>query len=384
MRIAMIGVKGMPLASGIEHVVEQVGSRLAKRGHEITAFVRPHFTPRSRSEHLGIRLVHLPSVRTKHLDAITHGFLSSLHTLRESYDVVHIHSIGLSVLSWIPRLAGHKVVVQSHGLDWQRAKWGPLAQAFLKTSDRSAVTWPDATIVVSQKLKAYYEARFRRKVHFIANGADECERLAPSAIRRIGLAGDDYALFAARLVPEKGCHVLLDAFEKVSRKPSHGDRRLIIAGDATYQSPYAAELKRRASDRVRFLGFVTGQPFQELMSNAYLYVQPSTIEGMSTALLNAMGYGNCVLVSDIEENLEVVQDVGYTFRCGDAGDLAERLDYLFGRPSAVSSMRARAQAHVRAHYNWDRATDEYEDLYYSLLQPRRTAASTTSRCGSPV
>lgn len=362
MRIAMIGVKGLPHPGGIEHVVTQVGSRLAQRGHQVTVFVRPHYTPRDSHEYLGMRLVNLPSVPTKHLDAITHGSLCALSTLFKPHDVVHIHSIGLAGLCLLPKITGQAVVVQSHGLDWQRDKWGPVARGFLRASDIATVKWPDATVVVSRKLKDYYEARFHRRVHYIPNGADEGERLAPDAIRGLGLRGRDYILFASRLVPEKGCHLLIDAFEQVA---PHG-MRLVIAGDENYANGYTTELKRRASASVQFLGFVTGRRFQELMGNAYLYVQPSLIEGLSTALLNAMSYGNCVLVSDIEENLEVIQDAGYHFRSSDAEHLAEQLSWLLCHPDAVGGMRGKAKAHVRAHYNWDRVTDQYEALYSSL------------------
>jgi glycosyltransferase involved in cell wall biosynthesis len=363
MHIAMIGVKGLPHPGGIENVVEQLGTRLVARGHTVTVYVRPHFTPRDRTSYNGMRLVHLPSIPTKHFDAISH---STLAVLRAQADVVHIHSTGLAPLALWPRLRGMPTVVQSHGLDWQRAKWGWLAKTYLKLADWASVACPTATIVVSRKLVQYYQKNFHRQVHYIPNGVNVVEPLPPKEITRWGLGQRDYLLFASRLVPEKGCHLLLDAFDQL--KP-HG-KKLVIAGDENYDNRYASELKRRGRDDVLFLGFVRGAPLAELMSNAYLFVQPSFIEGLSTGLLEAMSYGNAVVASDIEENREAIGAAGFTFQSGQAADLAKVLAALLADERAVAQMRPQAQKHVLANYSWDSSAAQCEALYYSLAKKK--------------
>ena len=363
MRIAMLGVKGIPYTGGIENVVEQVGSRLAARGHKVVVYVRLHYTPRSLTEYRGMRLVHLPSVRTKHFDAITHTFLAAWHTVFSRADIAHIHSIGLSVLAPIPRMRGIKTVVQSHGLDWQREKWGPLMKTFLKMTDYSTVYLPHAATVVSRKMQRYYESKFGRRVTYIPNGVNDFAQVEPYEIYKLGLKENEYILFASRLVPEKGCHHLLRAYKELG----NSTKKLVIAGDSNYGDRYAAELKRQGDENILFLGFVKGRLFQELMSCAYVYVQPSEIEGLSTALLEAMSYRNCVLVSDIEENLEVIEDRGFSFRNKDVDDLKAKLGYLLTNEDVVREYRTEAQEHVHKNYNWDDVTDQYEALYRSLV-----------------
>lgn len=364
MHVAMVGVKGIPHTGGIENVVEQIGSRLVERGHEITVFVRPHYNLEKRSEYKGMKLVSLPSISTKHIDAISHSFLSILHLItQQEIDIVHIHSMGISFLALFPQLARKRTVVTSHGLDWQRQKWGPLAKVFLKLADYSTVSFPDTTTVVSRKLKNYYEKRFRRKIHYIPNGVNNFGEVEPNEMHRLGIPENEYILFASRLVPEKGCHYLIKAYKEL-KNPS---KKLIIAGDSNYRNRYASELKKHGDENIIFLGFVRGKLLQELMSNAYIYVQPSEIEGLSTALLEAMSYGNCVVVSDIEENLEVIEKCGFSFKNGDCKNLRDILEFLLKNEGIVRKARQRAKHHVVKYYNWNSVTDQYETLYKSLL-----------------
>lgn len=359
----MFGIKGIPCPSGAENVAEQIGSRLVEHGHRVTVYVRPHYTPRECCEHRGMRLVHLPSIPTKNFDAITHSFLASLVSMKEKPDIVHIHSMGSALFAPISELRGIKTVVQSHGLDYQRAKWGWFARTYLRMSDYFMVAFPSATTVVSRKLQRYYFERYKRKVHYIPNGVDAFEKVMPEEIHKLGLKGNDYILFAARLVPEKGCHYLVEAYKKLNNQ----SKKLIIAGDSSYGERYATELKKEGNENIRFIGFATGRLLKELYSNAYFFVLPSEVEGLSTALLEAMSYGNCILASDIEENCEAIGGNGFTFKSKNVDDLKLRMEYLLENENVVREYQEKACVHVRSHYNWDSVVDQYEQLYYSLI-----------------
>ena len=113
LKIAMMGLKGIPCPGGVERVVEEIGSRLANRGYEVIVFVRPHYTPRSQKSYKGMRLVNLPSIATKNLDAITHSFLSVIRAIGLKPDIVHIHSTGNSIYAFLPRWFGIPTVVTS-------------------------------------------------------------------------------------------------------------------------------------------------------------------------------------------------------------------------------------------------------------------------------
>jgi glycosyltransferase involved in cell wall biosynthesis len=363
MKIAMFGIKGLPVPAGAENVAEQIGSRLVKRGHQVTIYVRPHYTPRTLKEYKGMRLIQIPSIPTKHLDAITHSFLACLAAIASDAEIIHIHATGNSVFAWLPRLFGKKTIVQSHGLDWQRAKWGRPAKFYLRMTDYTTTHFPNAVTAVSQKVQRYYQDSFHRPVIYIPNGVAPVQKVAPREMLQYGLQGNDYIFFAARLVPEKGCHYLLEAYRMLGQL----DKKLVIAGDGAYGDSYAEELKKQANERILFLGFVQGRLLEELLSNAYLYVLPSEIEGLSVGLLEAMNYGNCVLVSNIEENLEAIGTAGLSFQSTSSADLADKLHLLLMDDALVSQYRNQAQQAVGEKYDWENVTDQYEALYHSLM-----------------
>jgi glycosyltransferase involved in cell wall biosynthesis len=365
-KIAMYGLKGIPYTAGVEIVVEELGSRLASRGHEVVVYVRPQYTDTNQKTYRGMRLVCLPSIPTKNLDAITHSFLAAFVSLLEKPDIVHIHSTGNSIFAFLPRLFNIPSLVQSHGLDWQRAKWGRFARTYLKLTDFTTTYFPTVTTAVSEKLQHYYMSKFKRPVIYIPNGVAPIKKVPPREIQKYGLKGNDYIFFASRLVPEKGCHYLIEAYQMLAQT----DKKLVIAGDAWAKDPYAVALKKNAGERILFLGFVQGNLLAELLSNAYLYVLPSEVEGLSMGLLEAMNYGNCALVSDIEENLEVLGDAGETFKSGSSKDLALKLKLLLDDEEKVNQYRYLAQNTFNQEYDWEKVTDCYEKLYQSLIKKK--------------
>jgi|KBSSwiStaDraftv2_1062776.scaffolds.fasta_scaffold202198_1 glycosyltransferase involved in cell wall biosynthesis len=356
MRIGMVGLKGIPFPGGIENFTEEVGWRLAARGHDVSVYVRPYVEVGD--TYRGMRIRRLPSVNTKHLDALTHTFLASLHVLGSDLDVVHYHALGPSVFSWMPRVRGLKTIVQVHGLDWQRAKWSAVASACIKAAEFSAMHFPHRTMVISEALKSYFEAKYRHRVDYVPTGVNEYAYREPREITKWGLDKENYILFLARLVPEKGCHYLIQAYEALAP-----DKKLVIAGPCGSEPSYCEELTRHAGPNVIFTGAVAGAVMEELFANAYTFVVPSEIEGLSHALLQGLSSGRCVLASDIAPNIEALGGCGLTFRSGDVGDLRDQLQFLLDHPEFVEGCSSPAHARVHEHYAWDTVVDRLETVY---------------------
>ncbi|MBD3349061.1 MAG: glycosyltransferase [Candidatus Eisenbacteria bacterium] len=363
MKIAMLGQKGIPATyGGIERHVEELSTRLVERGHEVTVYCRPYYS-QVKDEYRGVKLVRVPSVPTKHLDTATHCGMALPHILARDYDIVHIHALGPSMFANLPRLRGMRSVVTVHGLDWQREKWGTFAKWVLRRCEYTAVAFPDRTIVVSKALRDYFNQTRDVILTYIPNGTVLPHVREPEKIRELGIDPGNYMLFVGRLVPEKGCHYLLDAYRRLDT-----DLELIIAGGTSFSTEYVDSLHAKSGERVRFLGYVYGDVLDELYSNARIFVLPSDIEGLPIALLEAMSFGNCCLTSDIPENLEVIGDCGATFRQGDVDDLTARLEQLLANPQRCHAMGDRARRHVLETYDWDGVTLHTEAIYYSLLR----------------
>ena len=381
LRVAFIGGRGViSKYSGIESYYEEVGARLAEMGHEVTVYCRSHFTP-ALSEYNGMRIVRLPTLRSKHLETLIHTLLSTAHALTQRYDVAHYHALGPALFSWVPRLFGTATTVTVQGLDWQRAKWGKTASTVLKLGERSSVLFPDRTMVVSQTLQRHYRQVHSLETVFIPNGGVLRERIAPRKILEWGLEPGRYALFLGRFSPEKGCHVLVEAFEQIET-----DVKLVLAGGASYCDAYAQDVLSHASDRIRVLSWVSGPDLDELLTNAMLFVLPSEMEGLSLALLDAMGAGICVLASDIAENREAVEGAGFTFRCGNVADLADRLRFLIDNAAIREAAGKAARKRVEDHYDWNKLAKDVERVYFHVLglrAPSQKKPNQPSIVGKP-
>lgn len=363
LRVAFIGGRGViSKYSGIETYYEEVGRRLAERGHQVSIYCRTYFTAPQGNDYNGIRLVRLPTIRSKHLETVVHTLLSTAHALTQGYDIVHYHALGPALFSWIPRIIGTKTAVTVQGLDWQRKKWGSLAQAVLRLGESASVKLPDATMVVSQALRARYRETRRAETFYIPNGGLLRDRRQPRAILDWGLDPGQYILFLGRFSPEKGCHLLVEAFERLQT-----DAKLVMAGASSYCDEYSQNLRSHACDRIRMLDWVSGETLDELLTNAMIFVLPSDLEGLSLALLDAMGSGLCVLTSDVPENREVVDGAGFTFKRGDSADLSQRLNFLIANPAVREAAGKAAKRRIREQYLWDEVVANIEAVYFDVL-----------------
>jgi glycosyltransferase involved in cell wall biosynthesis len=369
MRIAMIGQRGIPATfGGVEHHVEELGSRLAERGHQVTVYSRSNYTSERHTMYRGMRPRYLPTVSSKHLDAIVHSTLSTVDAMLTKSDIVHYHAVGPGLPAVLPRyVSGAKVVLTVHGLDAERAKWSRSAQLVLRSAQWMSARVPDATIVVSRDLAEHFHRRYDRTTWYVPNGVADPIHRRPDAIRRrFGLRGRDYILFVGRLVPEKAPDLLLRAFSSVD-----GDTKLVLVGGSSFTDDYVRGLRSQAASdpRVILPGYVYGDLLEELYSNAAVFVLPSLLEGLPLTLLEAASYGIPVVASDIPPHVEIVGSDGPGRRLvavGDEGGLSRTLAHTLG---SQDTERAGADAfgrEVLATYRWDEVVDATEEVYRSV------------------
>jgi glycosyltransferase involved in cell wall biosynthesis len=362
LHVAFIGGRGLVSKySGIETYYEEVGKRLVQMGHEVTVYCRNYFTPAQR-EHNGMRVVRLPTVRSKHLETVIHTLLSTAHAFTQKYDLVHYHALGPALFSFLPRLKGAKTAVTVQGLDWQRKKWGWLASAVLRAGERASVGLPNGTMVVSRALRQRYRDLHGVEPFYVPNGGLLRDWRKPRKILEWNLEAGNYVLFLGRFSPEKGCHLLVEAFEKLD-----SDMQLVMAGASSYCDDYSRELRAHATDRIRILDWVSGETLDELLTNAAIFVLPSDLEGLSLALLDAMGAGLCVLASDVPENREVVDGAGFTFQRGNVIDLSDQLRFLIQNPAIRQTAGKAAKNRIRDQYQWQMVASDIERAYFELL-----------------
>ena len=369
LRIAMLGHKRIPSREGgIEIVVEELATRMAKKSHSVTCYNRKghnvagsEFDGTKLKTYKGVTLQEVFTIDKRGLAAMTASVSASLRAALGNYDVVHIHAEGPAFMCWLPKLFGKKVIVTVHGLDHQRAKWGKFASWYIRSGEKNAVRFADEIIVLSKGVQDYFQNTYGRTTRFIPNGVNKAKlRKARQITEKWGLTKDSYILYLGRIVPEKGERYLIEAF-----KQTKTDKKLVIAEGSSDTQAFMDELKSLAKDddRIIFTGFVQGEILEELYSNPYIYTLPSDLEGMPLSLLEAMSYGNCCLTSDIPECAEVVEDKALLFRKSDVSDLKAKLQNACDHPEMVETYKAQAEEFICRKYNWDDVVEKTLKLY---------------------
>lgn len=354
---------------GAELAVERLAVELTQLGHDVTVYCRKGRRLTSGTSYKGVNLISLPCILSQSAEALSHSlvaavFVSVMPKAKHGRpDIVHIHTTGPSIFAFLPRLFGLPVVVTVQGLDWKREKWGWAAKKVLKIGAWTSAKHASATIVVSKYLERYYRTAYAKEAVYIPNGVEIKNRPNSTLyIESLGVKSKRYILFLARLVPEKNAHLLINSF-----KNTPCELNLIIAGDGSYTDQYVKKLQEMAQSDARIImtGGVYGENKEELLSNAALFVLPSSIEGLSLALLEAMSYGIYPLVSDIPENAEVVLPAGgSTFKNGDEQDLTAKLKALTDDLSLLETKSKLLIEKASTVYSWENIAQETEKVYF--------------------
>lgn len=366
----MIGHKTVPSRDGgVEIVVEELSTRMVQEGHNVTLFNRKRKNNPSSDNYKGVKLIDIFTINKKSLDAIIYSYFATKRAIKEAkkgkYDVIHFHAEGpCNFLKKFGKLGSKKrskmpkVIVTIHGLDWQRGKWGGLATKILLRGERQAVKYADEVIVLSQNNKKYFKEKYNRETLFIPNGVTPAITHEPEIIKdKWDLEKNNYVLFLARLVPEKGTHYLVEAWKQLKNE-TKTDKKLVIAGGASHSQDYFNQIREmtKNDDSIIMTGFVTGQTLHELYTNAYLYVLPSDIEGMPMSLLEALSYGNCCLVSNIPENTEIINDNCYIFEKGNIADLKNKI-------KEILDLNVNSHERLYQVYTWEDVVKKSIDIY---------------------
>lgn len=359
MRIAMIGQKGMPASfGGVERHVHDLAVSLASQNHQVTAYGRSWYTGKKGQIWVdGVRVVHTPTIHTKHLDAISHTFFSTIHALFQGYDVIHYHGVGPALLSWIPRLLSRKtkVITTFHSIDRTHQKWGTFAKLVLSLGERAAVRFAHYTITVSRSLEWYCQKEFNLSTVYIPNGVSPLIKTNNKAVlKKFGLVPNQYLIMVSRLVPHKGAHLLIKAFTEFKKNnPQLANLKLAIVGGSVHTDTYVNELQAMCNTDVIMAGFQTGADMQALFQNAIALVHPSQSEGLPITVLEAMNNSKPVLLSNIPEHLEIGTDTRLVFKQGSVEAIIKVLTKFFTLNQTEQDQIGEANAFIiETHYRW--------------------------------
>lgn len=170
----------------------------------------------------------------------------------------------------------------------------------------------------------------------------------------------------SRLVQDKNPDYLIRAFGALDNKGC----KLVIAGDNEADRPYVEKLRELAAGNssIVFTGAVYGRIKDVLFRNAYAYCLPSSIEGLSISLLEAMSYKLPIIASDIEANREVLpRDNAVWVKPEDTGELLRGLQCCMDHHRELIDRCSRENYRiVLENYTWDAVAGKYLEYLKSI------------------
>lgn len=290
-------------------------------------------------------------------------------------DIIHYHGVGPATISWLPRLFKRKtqIIGTFHSQDKFHKKWGWFARIYLSFGEWAICRFPHKTIAVSHSLTKYCFRKFSRRAYYIPNGVVPKKVTDKAHLKKWGLRDNDYILTVARLIKHKGIHHLISAYQRLKNQSNKKYLpKLVIVGAPSFSSDYQEYLKKLAgqSQDIIFTGFQSGQALAQLFAHSYLYAHPSESEGLSITIMEAMSYGKCVLISDISENLEVIDHSGVAFKSSDVNDLAEKMISLINHPKLTQEIGRKGRQFIAKNFNWDKIVKATEKVYQNTNKSR--------------
>jgi len=365
LRIGMLGLYGMPMTNlhftGFETGFGEIAPRLVDAGHEVTIYCRRGSYPEALRvpEYRGVRLIYVPSPGGKNFSGLIATLFAAIHALTVGgYDIFFFVNVGMGHHAALCRAFGNKVVMNVDGLDWTRAKWGPVAKWYFFSAARSAVRFCTELVTDAEAMRVFYLERFKKETTMIAYGAYIESSQKPELISRFGVVPDDYYLIASRLIPENHADLIARAFLKSGSK-----RKLVIAGGANYDSDFHRELRALAGEKIILTGHIDDQEvIRELHCNCFAYVHGHSVGGTNPSLLKAMGYGNCILALDNVFNREVLAG-GAIFFPRDEEVLANEMRMLESDPACVAELRKMGPERIQKNYTWEKIAGQYDTMF---------------------
>jgi glycosyltransferase involved in cell wall biosynthesis len=361
-RVALLGSRGIPNRyGGYETLMEELSARLVARGFDVTVYCRSHSTPAGLTEHRGVRLVRLPTLRSKHLDTPVHTLLSALHATRERYDAALVVNSANALFVPILRAAGIPTALHVDGIEKRRAKWGRFGRAVYALSERLACSVADELITDAEVIRAHYRARYGAESRMITYGVAPEPPPGRTTLDRLGLEPRGYFLYVSRFEPENNPHRVAAAYRSV-----RGSMPLVMVGGAPYAGDFIARFTTGADPRILFPGAIYGEGYRELLANAFAYIHATEVGGTHPALVEAMGYGNCVVVHRTPENVEVAGPAALPVDVTRPATLAAALNHLLARPEEARRLGRAAAQRATERFDWEAIADRYEEMFDAM------------------
>jgi glycosyltransferase involved in cell wall biosynthesis len=364
MKIAIIGSRGYPYVySGYESFISEVAPRLTKEGVQVHVYCHSYLFPQKPKEINGIKLHYIPTVKSKTLSQYSNSFLSTLHALSKTYDVILYVNSANGIFGIFTKLFKIKTAINVDGLEWLRPKWKGLGAKVFYFASKMATKWMNEIITDAYAMREIYLREFKTDSTVIAYGANIRYSQKPELISRWHLRPNDYYLIVGRLIPDNNALFILQEFVK-----SISIRKLVIVGDVPYADGYATNIKKVIDERIVFTGYVTSSDeLAELYHNCVAYFHGHEYGGTNPTILKALAYGCAIIALDTVFSREVLKGEEYgLYFTKEMGSLSLLLNKIENNEIPLNPYKQKSRNRILENYSWEKITQQYLKLFQKL------------------
>lgn len=371
----ILGTHGVPAAyGGFETAAENVALQLVAHGWRVIVYCQVRGSgPIARDTWRGIERVNIPVEREGWLGTAEFD-RRSIKDAVASGELCLTFGYNTAVYNLSQRFRRIPNVINMDGIEWSRARWGPMKQAILYVNERIACWIGDALIADHPEIEVYLARKAKReKITTITYGAHAVHDAPIEPVTSRGLTPGGYLTLVCRPIPENSILELVTGFSARPRGVS-----LVMVGTYTPESDdYHRAVVDAASDEVVFVGSVYDpDQLAALRFHGIAYLHGHTVGGTNPSLVEALAAGNPVVAHDNAYNRWVAGDAALYF--GDAESAAERIDALLADDESRMRMGRAARARHEQEFTWEHVAGQYERLLARFLRrvPERKKART--------
>lgn len=365
--LRILGTRGIPAAhGGFETFAEHLSLHLVSKGWRVIVYCQEDGTgPVFNDTWKGVERVRIPVAHEGPKGTIVFDWLATRHAARHR-DLCLTLGYNTAVFCALLRLKGIPNVINMDGIEWSRAKWGPLAKTWFWLNDWVGCWLGNRLVADHPEIKVHLSTRVRPdKIDTIAYGADRLTDMPIAPVQALGLQPGHYLTVVARPEPENS---LLEVVSGFSMQPR--GMQLAVLGKYSNTNPYHRAVMQAAGSEVVFLGAIYDKPtLQALRFHSAAYVHGHQVGGTNPSLVEALGAGNAVIAHDNRFNRWVAGG-GAVYFAG-AQQFSIAVETLLKQPERLAQCRAASVQRFEDGLTWPLILAAYERTLDAMLTTRR-------------
>lgn len=361
--VAVIGTRGYPsFYGGFETAIRKLSPYLVEHGWDVTVYGRRNATHpgRNGADNRVVSRV-TPGLETQSLSTLSYGLTASIDALARRPDVALVMNVANGY--YLPLLRARRIptLVNVDGIEWERAKWSPMAKRIFRMGAVSTARWASHLVFDARAIENYWGRTFAARGTFIPYGGD----VPPPLDLPRGLRHRGYVLLVARFVPENSVPSFFRAVPAIAERYP-----VVIVGSSGYGGNLEEEARCLATDfeAVSWLGHVNDDTLLlALWQHAGVYFHGHSVGGTNPALVQAMAAGAPILARDTIYNREVLGPSG-KFVHPEPAAISKEVLRLMGSPQELADAHQANAERAARHYSWTKVCSDYEKALRGLLR----------------